>query len=241
MNSPEDFDGPDAIGAAAAAIYRARFPQEFLERRQRTWKILCSCWLARYIPANARVLELGAGYCEFINNIEAAERVAVDVNPDTKRFAAAGVKVITTQVRRLAEALDARPFDVVFMSNFLEHMRTSDEVLAVLRQSMAALNGGGRLIIMGPNFRYCCRTYYDFFDHHLALTDKSAAEAVRYSGFEIERVIARTLPFSFSGRLPSWPWIVRLYLLMPWIWPLFGKQFFIVARKPAAPAAVGGR
>jgi hypothetical protein len=44
-------------------------------------------------------------------------------------------------------------------------------------------------------------------------------------------VLARTLPFSFRGSLPSWPWLVKLYLHLPWAWRFFGAQFFVVAGK----------
>lgn len=212
-------------------LYRHRFPAEMLERRAAVWRVLCSAWFGRYIPPRARVLEVAAGYCEFINNVEAAERVAVDLNPETRDHAAPGVRVYELAAERMAEAVPRDYFDVVFMSNFLEHCRSREQVLAVMSGVSEVLKPGGRLLILGPNFRYCAKDYFDFFDHHLPLTEKSVSEALHLSGFQLEVVEPRTLPFTFRSRLPSWPWLVRLYLGLPLLWRFFGAQFFIVGRK----------
>jgi SAM-dependent methyltransferase len=219
------------LESAVDELYRHRFPAEMLAERAAVWKVLCESWFGLYVPRAARVLEVAAGYCEFINNIEAAERVAVDLNPETRDHAAPGVKVYETAAERLAEVLPPAYFDTVFMSNFLEHCRSRDQVLEVLRAVSKVLKPEGRLLILGPNFRYCYKEYFDYFDHYLPLTEKAVVEALQIAGFEVEVVKAATLPFTFRSRLPSWPWLVRLYLRLPWLWALFGAQFFIVSRK----------
>ena len=90
----------------------------------------------------------------------------------------------------------------------------------------------GRIAVLGPNFRYCMREYFDCADHTLALTDGSVAEHLYAAGFEIDRVVPRFIPYSFRGRLPHAPWIVRTYLGLPFAWRLFGKQFLVTAVKP---------
>jgi hypothetical protein len=54
--------------------------------------VLCEEFFPRLIPAGAVVFDLGAGYCEFINHVSAARRIAVDANPTLKQFAAPGVE-----------------------------------------------------------------------------------------------------------------------------------------------------
>jgi SAM-dependent methyltransferase len=222
-----------ALESDVDRLYRNRFPKEMLARRAAVWSVLCKVWFARYIPSNARVLEVAAGYCEFINNIEAGEKVAVDINPETALYAAQGVTVHLIAAEALAEVLPLAYFDTVFLSNFLEHCRSRDQILATLRSIASILKPGGHVLILGPNFRYCYKEYFDFFDHHLPLTDRALVEALQLTGFEIEIVEPRTLPFTFRSRLPSWPWLVRLYLQFPFIWRLFGAQFFIVAQRKA--------
>jgi SAM-dependent methyltransferase len=212
-------------------IYRNRFPAPVLARRAATWKVLCESWFARYIPREGRVLEVAAGYCEFINHIAAAERVAVDLNPETRHHAGPGVVVHEIAAERLGDVVPQAHFDAAFMSNFLEHCRTREQVLEVLRAVRGALRPGGRVLILGPNFRRCAREYYDYFDHHLPLTEKAVAEALELVGFAVEVVRPSTLPYTFRSRLPSWPWLVRLYLKIPLLWRVFGAQFFLVGRR----------
>jgi SAM-dependent methyltransferase len=214
-------------------LYNRRFPEATRQRRDAVWKVLCRNWLDRYSAPEARVLEVAAGYCEFINNIQAGERVAVDLNPDARKFAAPSVAVHLTEAVNLADVLPHDSFDLAFTSNFLEHCRSRDQILKVLHAVKMVLKPGGQFLILGPNFKYCARTYFDFFDHHIPLTENSVVEALELSGFVAETVEPRTLPFTFNGRLPSWPWLVRAYLLMRFAWPIFGAQFFITARKPA--------
>jgi len=226
-----DMDRP--LEAHVDRIYRNRFPREVLARRSAVWRVLCDSWFARYIPPEATVLEVAAGYCEFINNIRAAERVAVDLNPETRLYAAPDVVVHEIAAERLAEAVPLGHFDAAFMSNFLEHCRTREQVLGVLQAVSKALKPSGRVLILGPNFRCCPKDYYDYFDHHLPLTEKSVAEALQLAGFDVELAQPRTLPFTFRSKLPSWPWLVSLYLRLPWLWRFFGAQFFLIGRKPA--------
>lgn len=224
-------DEPPRVEASVDTLYRHRFPAEMLARRTAVWRVLCDAWLTRYVSPDARVLEVAAGYCEFINNIEARERVAVDLNPETRQHAARGVEVRELAAERVAEELPHAHFDVAFTSNFLEHCRSREHVLEVLRSVRTVLRPGGRLLILGPNFKYCYREYFDFFDHRLPLTERSVEEALHIAGFEVELSEPRMLPFTFRSRLPSWPWLVRLYLRLPFLWRIFGAQFFIVGRR----------
>ena len=231
MTSPVEADVLEPIESAVDRLYRHRFPAEMREQRTAVWKILCRYWFSRYIPAEANVLEVAAGHCEFINNVLAAERVAVDLNPETRRYAAPGVIIHEVAAERLAEVVPHAHFDAVFMSNFLEHCRSRDQMLKVLCAAATVLKRGGVILILGPNFRYCYKQYFDFFDHHLALTEKAVVEAMQLANFEIKVVEPRTLPFTFKSGLPQWSWLVHLYLRLPLLWHLFGAQFFVVGVK----------
>jgi len=231
MSRVTEADPPESIESSVDRLYRHRFPAEFLEQRAAVWKVLCNFWFSNYISKDARVLEVAAGYCEFINNIVAAERAAVDLNPETRLHASPGIAVHEIAAEDLADALPHAYYDVVFMSNFLEHCRTREQMLQVLRASSTVLKPGGSILILGPNFRFCYKQYFDFFDHHLPLTEKAVVEALQLADFEIKVVEPRTLPFTFKSRLPTYPWMVRLYLRLPLLWKLFGAQFFVVGLK----------
>jgi hypothetical protein len=92
---------------------------------------------------------------------------------------------------------------------------------------------GGRWIIMGPNIRFAIGEYWDFYDHHVPLSDRSVRELLVASGFVVERVTPKFLPLTAKGRLPRWLWLVDAYLsLRPVSASIFGEQFLAIARKP---------
>lgn len=207
-------------------IYSRRFAGR-AAHRLRVWGQLCP-FFARWIKPDAAVLDLGSGYCEFINTVDARTRYAMDLNPEVRRRAANGVTVLEQDC---SESWNVSNLDAVFTSNFLEHLPDKAAVERTLQHAHAALQPGGVLIAMGPNVKYVPGAYWDFFDHYVALTELSLVEVLQKCGFEIEVCIPRFLPYSMSqGR--TYPlWMLRAYLTLPFAWPWFGKQFLVVARK----------
>ena len=211
-------------------LYHARFAAEDLRRKAEIWKVLCRQFFQQYVAPPDTVLDLACGTGEFINNIRAAQRIGVDLRTESASALAPGVRFIRATATDLSTIGDAS-IDCVFTSNFLEHLLTKDDMSKVLAGVHRILRVGGRFLIMGPNIRYLPGAYWDFFDHHLPLTERSVVEALLVAGFGIERVVDRFLPYSTKSQLPQAPWLVSLYLRLPLAWPLFGKQFFVVGRR----------
>lgn len=215
------------------ALYRRRFTDISQHTRAAMWEVLCRVVLQQYVQPTDTVLDLGAGFCEFINTIRCGRKIAVDGNPDLPQFAAAGVETVVGAIPTVLERFDAESMQVVFCSNFFEHLRDKDMIISVLRHVHRLLSRGGRLIIIQPNIRYAYKEYWDFFDHHVALSHGSLSEALAMAGFDIEVLRPRFLPYTTKSRLPQAAWLVRLYLaLRPAQW-LLGKQMLVVARKTA--------
>jgi len=214
-------------------LYRARFATESLASKDAVWSILCSDFFDRFVKPTDRVLDVGAGYCEFINHIRCAEKYAYDMNPDTARFAHKDVHLVLGDCRDMS-ALGRERFDVAFVSNFFEHLESKRDMDCVLAQIFERLIPGGRLLILQPNLRYVGNRYWDFYDHLLPLTHESMREGLLKNGFRIENLIPGFLPYTFKSRLPSYQWLVRLYLRIPIAWRLLGKQMFVVAVRPEA-------
>jgi SAM-dependent methyltransferase len=188
-------------------------------------------YFSQWFPSTGTVLDLGAGYCEFINNAPAQVKYAMDLNPDVPKLAAQGVIVLQQDCAEpwpLAEG----ELDAIFTSNFLEHLPNKAAVSMVLSQAYRCLKPGGRFIAMGPNIKYVPGAYWDFFDHYVALTELSLAEALTNNDFEIEKLAARFLPYTMSRGREYPAWVLRLYLAIPAAWPIFGKQFLVVGKKP---------
>lgn len=212
------------------ALYDRRFDPLEREAKARVWEVLCRDFFQRYVEPTDTVLDLGAGFCEFINNIRCAAKWAVDSDEQVERHAAAGVNVRRGAADDLSFLQDAT-IDVVFASNFFEHMLSKDLVLSTLREARRVLRPGGRILILQPNIRFAYDEYWDFFDHHQPLSDRSMVEALEICGFDPTEVRPRFLPYTTKSALPQWPILVRLYLRVRLAQRLLGKQMFIVAEK----------
>lgn len=212
-------------------LYRHRFEEADLPAKLAIWKVLCEDFFSKFVKPDDVVIDVGAGYCEFINNIRAGKRIAVDLNPRVREFADPQVEVRNENCTNLVSMANDSA-DVVFMSNFLEHLPSKQLVFDTLAEARRILRPGGRLMILQPNVRLLPGEYWDFFDHHTPLTEKSLVEAVVNLDMEPVKVLARFLPYTTKSILPQSPFLVRLYLRFPPAWWLLGKQAFVLARKP---------
>ena len=220
--------------ADLAVIYANRFAG-MESYRQRVWKILAESVFSKWVSAEGAILDLGSGYCEFINNIRARVKYAMDLNPDVHAHAAAGVNVLLHD-SAAPWPLPPAILDVVFTSNFFEHLPNKAALEQTVLNAVACLRPGGRLIAMGPNIRYAGGAYWDFCDHYLALTDVGLGELFQQCGLEVEYIRGRFLPYTMSQATRYPLWMLKAYLKVPFVWNVFGVQFLIVGRRPS-PAA----
>src|SRR5215469_8045290 len=116
-----------------ARLYRARFAAVEIAEKDRVWATLCRDFFSRFVKSSDRVLDIAAGYCEFINHINCAQKYAYDANPDTAGFAAKDVTAVLGDCRDMS-ALPPASFDVVFVSNFFEHLESKHDMDRVLNQ-----------------------------------------------------------------------------------------------------------
>lgn len=214
-----------------AGLYRNRFDDRDLAAKRRLWRVLCRHFFQRYVAKDAVLLDLACGYGEFLHGIDAAEKHGLDLNPGGARHLPPDAHFHLGDARH-APDLPSGVFDVIFCSNFLEHLRGKSEVSRVLAEALRLLKPGGRLLLMGPNVRALPGAYWDFWDHHLPLSERSLGEGLLIAGFALERVIGRFLPYSTKSYLPRAPLLVAGYLHCPPAWRILGRQFFIAARKP---------
>lgn len=213
-------------------IYEARFTTYERIRKNELWEILCHDYLQAFVKPADKVVDVGAGHCEFINNIKAGKKIAVDMNSDCRKFAAKNVTVKISSVKKLKNIFTDNSLDIVFMSNLLEHLDNKEDVFRLLSESYAVLRRGGSLLVMQPDISRVGHEYWDYFDHKVPITSTSLMEVMTAIGFRISHLHDPFLPYTTKTRFfPLWPSLLRLYIKLPFLHPFFGKQFFVVAEK----------
>jgi SAM-dependent methyltransferase len=233
-------DVPDAVEESQSSplpestlnpLYATRFPEADREAKDAIWRVLCPHFFQRYVRAEDVVLDIGAGFGEFLRHIRCARRIAVDIERLAGRMLPAGTEEVFTPSDRLSQHVPANSVDVIFCSNFFEHLPTTQIFLTTLKEIHTVLRPGGRLLALQPNIRLVGGAYWDFVDHHLPLTDRTLVEACESLGYEIVEVVPRFLPYTTRSAIPQSPWLVRLYLMVRPAWWFLGKQTWLVARK----------
>jgi 2-polyprenyl-3-methyl-5-hydroxy-6-metoxy-1,4-benzoquinol methylase len=215
-------------------IYARRFSDADSPRKGAVWREITR-FLERYIDPGATVLDLACDRGAFINVVHARERIAVDVR-DVRQHLETGVRFVRSDGLSLLDVLPESSVDVVFMSNYLEHLPSADAVIDQLKVAACLVRPGGRVIVLQPNIRLVGGSYWDFLDHKTALTEKSLLEASETAGLDTEHLIVRFLPFTTKSRFPQNPWLVRAYLAFRPAWWLLGRQTLLVARRPGRTA-----
>ena len=73
--------------------YARRFGNQ-KDYRDAVWKVLTAEFFQPLIGAQSTLLDLGCGWGEFINNITAKEKFAMDLNPEAPEHLAVDVKFL---------------------------------------------------------------------------------------------------------------------------------------------------
>src|SRR5690606_5416940 len=117
--------------------------------RRAVWRHICA-YLERWIPPDAEVLELGAGWCEFANNVRAKRVVAMDVAGTVQRAGGEGVPAVVGDCPgRGGTAADS--YGVV-LAPTLRAALERPAATARLAGARRVLRPGGRLVLVQPNY-----------------------------------------------------------------------------------------
>jgi SAM-dependent methyltransferase len=199
----------------------------WLSERRGIWREIVR-YVARDAPGAGTVLELGAGYCDFINQFPAPHRLAFDLNPEMKRHAAPGVDLRVEDCTALP-GIAPGSVDLVFASNFLEHLDAP--ALATLLGAVArVLRPGGRLALLQPNYLRCRDHYFDDPTHKTIFHHRNMAAALTPHGLQVVKLVPGLLPFSMKSRGPKWPLLVRLYMRSP-VRPRAAQMYVVAERR----------
>ncbi|MFA6016885.1 MAG: class I SAM-dependent methyltransferase [Patescibacteria group bacterium] len=208
-------------------IYEARFVN--IEERKSIWKVLVNDFFQHFIKKNDVVLDVGCGYGEFINEIICGQKLAVDSNKAVKKYLNKGIRFFPESSTKMSHIKD-RSVNKVFVSNFFEHLKKED-IVKTIKEFKRVLKSQGKVLVLQPNIRFCAKDYWMFFDHITALDDRVLEEVFAIQGFKLKKIILKFLPFTMKSVLPKLPIFVKLYLKLPFVWQIMGKQSFLIFEK----------
>src|SRR6267154_4234340 len=110
--------------------------------RDAVWKVLTAEFFQPLVGPRPILLDLGCGWGEFINNIDAKEKFAMDLNPEAPDHLAPDVKFLEQDCSKDWPLADGS-LDCVFTSNFFEHLPSKDALRISLLQVERCLRPAG--------------------------------------------------------------------------------------------------
>ena len=114
-------------GAILGDIYDARFGDRERRTKSQMWAQVVR-YLGPLIDADRPVLDVACDAGYFIRHVRATERWATDIR-DVSADLPSGVRFVQADGLTLRDTLPNGHFGTVFMSNYLEHLASSDEVV----------------------------------------------------------------------------------------------------------------
>ena len=60
-----------------SALYKIRFTEDELLRKNAIWRIICQDFLKKFIKNTDVILEIGCGFGEFLNNINGKKKICL--------------------------------------------------------------------------------------------------------------------------------------------------------------------
>ena len=139
----EGFDNPQDL----ERISSRRFEGATLYR-EKVWKVLLKDFFSGYTSSAGSVLDLGCGYGDFINNVRVGQRYAMDMNPHTRHLLQPAVQFLEQDCSR-TWPLPSESLDLIFSSNFFEHLPHKRALASTLSEAYRCLRRNGRTAMVG--------------------------------------------------------------------------------------------
>jgi SAM-dependent methyltransferase len=115
----------------------------------------------------------------------------MDLNPDAELWLRGGTQFMHQDCSQ-EWRIEPESLDVVFTSNFLEHLPGKDSVERIISEAHRCLKKDGLIICLGPNIKYVPGAYWDFWDHLIPITELSLSEFLAI--FDVDRKNATFVP-----------------------------------------------
>jgi hypothetical protein len=100
-----------------------------------------------------------------------------------------------------------------------------------VREIKKSLKPGGKIIAMGPNINVLHGKYWDFWDHHVAISDQSISKLLQIHNFEIEKSYSKFLPYNMVCAKKSPLFLIHIYLNFPFFMENIRETIFNYSEK----------
>jgi SAM-dependent methyltransferase len=150
---------------------------------------------------NLRLLDIGCGTGIFVKFLDSyGEAFGLDISIDALSFCQKRGFSMLVQGSGLSIPFLDNTFDVLTANDLVEHLE--DDVVG-LKEFLRVLKPGGRAFIFVPAYQFLWSLQDEISHHKRRYTAKQLKEAIRVSGFELEKITyANTLlfPVIYTGR-----------------------------------------
>jgi hypothetical protein len=212
-----------SINSESDKYFSSRFTEDF--RRKYIWQKIAK-YVDQLLPRTDSTLELGAGYCDWINSTESQIKYATDISNVIETYAAPEVKTLVKNSSDID--FEGIKFDRIQASNFLEHL-DEVELAQTINRINSLLKSGGYLVLIQPNYRYTYKKYFDDYTHKKVFTHISLVDLFVGNNFKPLIVKKKFLPFTLKSKLKFGYKLINLYLHSP-IKPFAGQMLVILQK-----------
>lgn len=195
--------------------------------RRATWRHLVR-YLQPWIDSAAPVLDVAAGRGDFLVEVSAPQRIAIDIDESIRDLTLHGISAEVCDATDMSCLADST-IGTAMASNFFEHL-THEALDLCISECFRVLRPGGHLIVVQPNFRIAPHHYFDDYTHRTILTHHSLRDLLKSRGFEVVRIEARFLPLTLKSRLRHGHRLLPFYLALPY--RPFASQMLVIGRRP---------
>src|SRR6516164_8635121 len=129
----------ETVRAVTKVYHQTRM--SFDPRRDLLWRSLWRFHFSKIVSPNDCVLDLGCGYGDFINNVVARRRIAIDSWNGFLAYVDSPIQRVVGSVTDL-DFIEDRSVDFAFASNLFEHLSKTD-FACVLEMLRCKLSLGG--------------------------------------------------------------------------------------------------
>jgi len=149
------------------------------------------------LDLNSKILELGCGRGEFINEFTelGMKGFGIDLSDYAKKFCK-NAEIKTLDISKDPIPYPDNYFDIIFSKSFIEHFYYPEDIF---KEAYRVLKPSGIFINLTPEWNYIYKSFYDDYTHRTPFTKKSLEDIYLVNGFKkIEVRSFKQLPILWS-------------------------------------------